>query len=176
MKGYMQVYTGNGKGKTTAALGLALRALGAGKSVYVGQFVKLGRYSEITALETLARAMPANRCTCEQFGRARKAGSPFDDEDREVARGGLKRSLEVLSGGTYDLTILDELNLALGRGLLNEEDFRALLTAKNDTTELVITGRDAPQYVIDAADLVTEMHPIKHYFEAGVTARVGTEY
>ncbi|MCK4515789.1 MAG: cob(I)yrinic acid a,c-diamide adenosyltransferase, partial [Spirochaetaceae bacterium] len=134
MKGYTQVYTGNGKGKTTAALGLALRALGAGKSVYVGQFAKRGRYSEITALDTLARAMPGNRCTCEQFGRARKAGSPFEEEDGELARAGLKRSLDVLSGGTYDLVILDELNLALGRGLLNEEDFRALLTAKNGAT------------------------------------------
>lgn len=168
-KGYLHVYTGNGKGKTTAAFGLALRAAMAGKRVFVGQFVKSMRYHE-TDVESV---LPQIRT--EQFGRGCFIGRKIEGEDREAARKGLERCREALSGADYDLVVLDELNIALDFGLLTVEETLKVLTGRGQGVEAVVTGRYAPPELIDAADLVTEMNEIKHYYQKGVKSRDGIE-
>ncbi len=171
-KGLVQVYTGNGKGKTTAALGLALRAVGRELMVCVIQFMKGGGpYGEQMAAEKLAPYL-----TIIQTGRkgwARK-GHPTC-EDIEMARKALSFADEALSGNVYDLVILDEINNAVHYGLISVDDVLALIRRRPDTVELVLTGRNAHEKVIEAADLVTEMREIKHYFKKGVPARTGIE-
>ena len=154
--GYTHVYTGEGKGKTTCALGLALRAAGAGKRVFIGQFLKSDEYSEIKALRGFLPMI-----TVEQYG-------------KNVSSGYEKAMSALLSGG-YDVVILDEINTAVGKGLLSEQEETALIDAKPKETELILTGRYAAESVIEKADLVTEMRPVKHYFEKGVRARAGIE-
>lgn len=170
--GQFQVYTGDGKGKTTAALGLALRACGAGLRVYIGQFIKKGEYSEIKAL----RALPG--VTVEQYGSGKGllVRREPDDEDRACARAGLDRITAALTGGDYDVVIADEINCALTCGLLAAEDLTALIDRRPGNIELVFTGRGAAQAVLDRADLVTEMRPIRHYYQdKGLPAREGIE-
>jgi cob(I)alamin adenosyltransferase len=170
MKGYVQVYTGDGKGKTTAALGLALRAAGAGLKVYIGQFLKKGDYSEIKALERLADFI-----TVEQFGLGRFIkGKPTQEEIRAAGRG-LKRLKAMMTSGRYDIIIIEEGNVAVTCGLFPAQDLLSLIAAKPDDVELVITGRNAAAEILEKADLVTEMKSIRHYFEKGVAARTGIE-
>ena len=170
MKGYVQVYTGDGKGKTTAALGLALRAAGAGLKVYIGQFLKKGDYSEIKALERLADFI-----TVEQFGLGRFIkGKPTQEEIRAAGRG-LKRLKAMMTSGRYDIIIIEEGNVAVTCGLFPAQDLLSLIAAKPDDVELVITGRNAAAEILEKADLVTEMKSIRHYFEKGVAARRGIE-
>jgi len=169
-RGYIQIYTGNGKGKTTAALGLALRAAGAGMNVFIGQFIKKGEYSEIKSLKRFD-----DRITLEQYGgRGFIKGKP-NEEDRERALHGLNRLREAVTSGKYDVVILEEVNIALKFGLFPLEAVKELLKQKPEKVELVLTGRDAPQELIENADLVTEMQEIKHYASKGVKARVGIE-
>ena len=170
MEGYIQVYTGNGKGKTTASLGLALRAAGAGLKVFVGQFIKAGDYSEIKAL-----ARFSDLVTVKQYGKGRFIKGKPAPEDVTAAARGLKELQEIVSGGQWDVVILEEGNVAVTVGLLTEEDLLDLMDRKPSHVELVITGRGALPAVIDKADLVTEMKEIKHYFQKGVVARVGIE-
>jgi cob(I)alamin adenosyltransferase len=169
-KGFVQVYTGDGKGKTTAALGLAFRAAGHGMRAYIGQFMKGQRYGEMEA----ARQLPG--VTVEQFGRENfvhaQGGTP---EDIALARRGLERAREALTGGEYDVVVLDEVNVTLHFGLLEIEDVLELIDARPEKVELILTGRRAPQEIIDRADLVTEMVEVKHYFQQGVGARDGIE-
>lgn len=172
---YFQVYTGNGKGKTTAAIGLAVRALGAGLSVYIGQFVKGMRYSEITTLETLATALGSGRLDIEQYGRGCFIFRDPEREDKEAAAAGLVKARSALESGHYGLVILDELNVALHLGLVMEDDVLALVKARPRSVELVVTGRYASEAIIEAADLVTEMKEIRHYYHDGVEARDGIE-
>lgn len=169
-KGYIQVYTGNGKGKTTASLGLALRAAGAGFKVFIGQFLKTGDYSEIKALgrfDDLIRI--------KQFGAPRFIGRTIREEDRVLAQEGLKELGGALVSGEWDLVIAEELNVAVHLKVISLEDALALLDKKPDHTELVITGRYAPEEIRDRADLITEMTEVRHYYKAGVPARVGIE-
>ena len=169
--GCVQVYTGNGKGKTTAALGLALRAVGRGLKVCVFQFIKGGgRYGEHLAAEKLAPLL-----TIIQTGRPGWVDTKDISEDRRVAQEALVRAEELLTSGEFDLFICDEINGAVGFGLLDVEQVLELISRKPEKTELVLTGRNAHQRVIDAADLVTEMREIKHYYKAGVPARTGIE-
>lgn len=168
-KGYLQVYTGNGKGKTTAAMGLALRALGAGHRVYFGQFMKMGRLSEIRALESF----PA--LTIRQFGDGTELTAPDAHADQQAAQAGLQGAQEALASGEYDLVILDEINVAVHLGHVDDDQLRALLLAQPTGTELVLTGRWARPWLIQQADLVTEMVEVKHYYNAGVPARRGIE-
>ena len=170
MIGYVQVYTGNGKGKTTAALGLALRAAGAGLKVFIGQFLKSGETSEIKALKRLS-----DWITVEHYGRPHFVRGVPAAEDIRAARQGLERIQQVLADGRYHVVILEEANVAVKYGLLRCEDVLHLIQTKPRETELVITGRDAPPEIIDGADLVTEMTEIKHYFHRGVPARIGIE-
>ena len=170
-QGYVQVYTGEGKGKTTAATGLAVRAVGAGKRVFIGQFIKAHDSHEMALLR--------ERCpevTIEQFGEGRFIrGNPSAD-DIEGARLGMSRLTEVLTSGDYDVVIADEANGALGAGIITVEVLLALLDARPESVELVITGRNAHPDLVARADLVTEMQKIKHCFDAGVVAREGIEY
>lgn len=173
-RGYFQVYTGEGKGKTTAALGLCLRALGAGFRVYFGQFIKSGRYSEIEALEVLCEALGGNLAV-RQFGLGRLIRNGPSPEDLAAAREGLAEARAALVSGNWDLVVLDELNVAAHIGLATEQDILDLAGARPAGVELVVTGRDATAAVIESADLVTEMRPIRHYYDKGVMARKGIE-
>lgn len=168
-KGYIQVYTGNGKGKTTAALGLTLRAICAGKKVFMGQFVKGMKYSEVKAVEYL----PNFRI--EQYGKNCFIYNDPTQDDVDRALKGLKRCEEIITSGEYDLVILDEINIALYYKLFTVEEVIEVLDKKPENTEIILTGRYAPQEIIDKADLVTEMLEIKHYYYKGVKVRKGIE-
>ncbi|MCF8087180.1 MAG: cob(I)yrinic acid a,c-diamide adenosyltransferase [Desulfotignum sp.] len=169
MKGYVQVYTGNGKGKTTAGLGLALRGSGAGLQVFVGQFLKQGNYSEIKALSRFKNV------TVEQFGMGRFVTTAPSEQEKAAARAGYARLCQILKANAHDLVIVDEGNVAVTYRLISEEELLALIDMKPENVELVITGRGASSALKDRADLVTEMKNIKHYFQQGVRARIGIE-
>ena len=171
MEGYIQLYTGNGKGKTTAAFGLALRAVGAGKKVFIAQFVKGKTYSEN---EAIGRMIPG--ITVQQFGRGCFIVNEPQKEDMEAARRGLAAVEKVIRSGDYDLVVLDEACIAIYYGLFKEEELIRILDNRAPGTEIVITGRYATQGLIDTADLVTEMKEIKHYYTHGIQAREGIEY
>jgi len=170
MKGYVQVYTGNGKGKTTAALGLGLRAAGAGLRVYVAQFVKGMKYSELDILEKLSDSI-----TIRQYGRDCFIFKKPEEEDIRAAREGLKEVREVMCSGKYDVIVLDEANIATYYNLFSVDDLLDFIRSKPEDIELVITGRMADPMVIEEADLVTEMKEIKHYYQKGIQARDGIE-
>ncbi|GAB4410886.1 MAG: cob(I)yrinic acid a,c-diamide adenosyltransferase [Thermodesulfovibrionales bacterium] len=169
-KGYIQVYTGNGKGKTTAALGLALRAAGAGLKVYIIQFIKKRRCSEHKALERFSDLI-----TIRQYGRGFILRGKPTGADVKAAQEGLKELKDIIKSGNYDIVILDEANVATHYGLISVDDLLGLMTVRHRGTELIITGRYADEKVIRAADLVTEMKEIKHYRRKGVKARTGIE-
>ncbi len=170
-QGCVQVYTGNGKGKTTAALGLALRAVGRGLKVCVFQFIKgSGRYGEHLAAEKLAPLL-----TIIQSGRQGWVNTKDITEDRQVAQEALAQAKELLTSGEFDLFICDEINGAVGFGLIDIEQVLELIRNKPEKIELVLTGRNADEKIIEAADLVTEMREIKHYYKAGIPARTGIE-
>lgn len=170
MKGYLQVYTGDGKGKTTAALGLSLRAAGAGLKVYIAQFLKQGHYSEIKALKQFSDTI-----VLEQFGLGEFVKGQPTQAEMNAAQDGLEKARERLSSGDYDMVILEEANVAVAIGLFSIKDLMDIIRQKPDHVELVITGRGAAPEVIEKADLVTEMKAVKHYFEKGVQARIGIE-
>ncbi|PIE61256.1 MAG: cob(I)yrinic acid a,c-diamide adenosyltransferase [Desulfobacterales bacterium] len=169
MKGYVQVYTGNGKGKTTASIGLAVRAAGAGLKVFIVQFMKQGDYSEIKSLAQL------DHIQVEQYGAGKFVKGKPSDKERESCAKGYARLSSILNAGHYDLVIAEEVNVAGMCGLLSEAQILQLIDIKPDHVELVLTGRGATQAVINRADLVTEMKEIKHYYKQGVTARTGIE-
>jgi len=170
MKGYVQIYTGNGKGKTTAALGLSLRAAGAGLKVFIAQFLKQGDYSEIKALEKFK-----DQITVEQYGLGRFVQGKPSRKDVEAGLRGYKRLVEILDRGEHDLVVVEEGNVAVMCHLFSEQDLMDLIRKKPDHVELVITGRGATPAVMEMGDLVTEMREVKHYFSQGVTAREGIE-
>lgn len=170
MTGYVQVYTGNGKGKTTAALGLALRATGAGLKVYIGQFIKGMQYSEVDILE---KNLP--EITVEQYGDGCFIKRDPTEEDIKLAEEGLWKLNHAMASGKYDVIIADEANCAVKAKLFPVEKLLDLIDKKPENVELVFTGRDADKRLIDRADLVTEMKPIKHYYDKGIKARKGIE-
>ncbi len=170
MKGYVQVYTGDGKGKTTAALGLAMRAAGAGLKVYIAQFVKGMKYSELITLDKLSEHI-----TLKQYGRNCFIKNKPQEEDIRIAQEGLKEVRELMVSGKYQVLILDEANIATLYELFSVDDLLDLIRAKPEDMEIIITGRRADPRIIEAADLVTEMKEIKHYYQTGVAARDGIE-
>ena len=170
MKGYVQVYTGDGKGKTTAALGLALRAVGAGLNVFIGQFAKGMEYSEIKAIR---ERLP--EITIRQYGLDCFIVNKPTDDDIAIARRGLTEVRDVIQSGKYDVIILDEANIAIHFGLFSIDDLLKIIALKPTNLELIITGRKAHPDLVKAADLVTEMLEIKHYYQQGVQARQGIE-
>jgi cob(I)alamin adenosyltransferase len=171
-KGYTHIYTGDGKGKTSAALGLAFRAAGSGIKSIVIQFMK-----GLPTGEQEASIRLGNIITIEQFGSRRfcRMEDGPQEEHRHLARQGLARAREVLLGGVHPIVILDEIITAVKYGLLSDEDIIALIRGKPDTVELVLTGRSASDALINSADLVTEMKEIKHYFRNGAPPRKGIE-
>jgi len=171
-KGLIQVYTGDGKGKTTCALGLALRAVGQGFKVYIVQFLK-GRDTG----EARAAARLAPDLTLRSFGRPVPINfkSPAL-EDLDLAREALDRARELIASGDHDLVILDEINLALTYGLVPLKELLEMLEKRPPWVEMVLTGRQAPPELLAQADLVTKMRPVKQYYEAGVSARRGIEW
>lgn len=171
MKGYVQIYTGNGKGKTTAAFGLALRAVGNGMKVFFAQFVKGMSYSEIDIVRS---ALP--QITIEQFGLDCFIVKEPTQNDIDAARKGLEEARQAIVSGQYDVIILDEACIALFYNLFTVEELIEVIKLKQESAEIVITGRYAPPELIELADLVTEMKEIKHYYANGVQARKGIEF
>lgn len=169
-RGYIQVYTGNGKGKTTAALGLALRAAGAGYRVFIAQFIKKAKCSEHKALERFK-----DQITIKQYGNGLILKRAPDTSDLKTAERGLKEATRAIHSGAYDVVVLDEINVAVYYNLIPINSLLELIANRPEGLELVLTGRHADKRVIRKADLVTEMREIKHYKDKGITARVGIE-
>jgi len=171
-KGYIQIYTGDGKGKTTAALGLALRAAGHGLKSYIGQFLKGQQYGELAAIEKLAPLV-----TIEQFGRSGfvHVTKDPDEIDIKMAKKGLESCRKAMLSGEFRIVILDEINVAVYFNLITEDEVHHLLDLKPSDVEIVLTGRYSPDSFIRRGDLVSEMKDIKHYYDSGVKARDGIE-
>ncbi len=169
-EGFIHVYTGDGKGKTTASLGLALRAAGAGLYVYIIQFVKGMWYAELESLERYKDFI-----TIHQAGRDCFIRRNPEPKDIQAAREGLEKAKEIINSGRYRLVILDEANIAVHYNLYNVEELLEVIQNRPRNVEIVITGRKAHPKLIDAADLVTEMNEVKHYYAKGVSARRGIE-
>ena len=170
-KGCIQFYTGNGKGKTTAALGLALRAAGRGFRVFIGQFAKGMAYGEHMALERFSDLI-----TIREFGRRCFIHGEPEAEDIAVAREGWEEAKKAVAEGIYDVVILDEAGIAMYYNLVSEKEFADLIDGKPPGVELVLTGRKIPESLFGKADLVTEMREVKHYYSRGIEARQGIEY
>ena len=170
MPGEILVVTGNGKGKTTYALGLCIKAAGAGKKVFLGQFIKGGEYSEIKALKRLNDLI-----VVEQFGLGRFLDGVPHPEDIVQAQSGFERAAAVLKTGAFDLVVLDEANVALNYNLFSISDFLAGIRDRVPGVSVIVTGRKAHPDLIELADKVIEMKEIKHYYHKGVPARVGIE-
>ncbi|KJU84630.1 cobinamide adenolsyltransferase [Candidatus Magnetobacterium bavaricum] len=168
--GYVQIYTGNGKGKTTAAVGLAVRAAGCGLRVFFGQFIKSLHSGELHFLQRLDGLVEV-----QQYGRGFIRGTP-GAEDIDAAVKGLSQAQAAVLSATYQVVILDEINVALTLGLLDLHEVVGLIQGRPQSVELVLTGRGAAPKIIELADLVTEFNEIKHYFTKGVPARQGIEY
>ncbi len=169
-KGYVQVYTGNGKGKTTAAIGLAIRAAGAGIRVYIGHFLKGKKTSEHNILDELSSFIKV-----EFYGREGFKVKKVTSEDEKFAKEGIKRIKEIINSREYGVIIMDEINVAVHFGLLAVEEVISIIKNKPPELELILTGRNAHPKVLELADLITEMKEIKHYAKEGVKARVGIE-
>lgn len=169
-KGHIQVYTGDGKGKTTASMGLAVRAMGAGFKVLFAQFMKSGDYNEIKFFSKLG-----DNIKVIQFGSGSFVFSQPSSEDFQMASEGLKEVESIISQNIYKVIILDEINVVLSKKLIDITDFLAFLDRLPSYVEVILTGRNAPKEIIERADLVTEMLKIKHYYEKGIMAREGIE-
>jgi len=169
-KGYIHIYTGNGKGKTTAALGLALRAAGSGMKVFIAQFIKGMKYSEIKALQNYSTNIKV-----KQYGKGCFVFREPSEEDCDYAKKGLLEVEKIIKSKSFDLIILDEINIAVALNLIDVEDILKIMEEKPEELELVLTGRYAHKKLIKKADLVTEMKEIKHYYQEGVMARTGIE-
>ena len=171
-EGYIQVYTGNGKGKTMACLGLTLRAAGAGFKVYIAQYVKHGNYSEVKTLKRFEDLV-----SIRQYGRP---GRQFEDraveEDVRLSRQGLEDARQAMVSLSYDVVILEEVNVAIHLGFLTVEEVLEVVRQKPVGVELIMTGRDADARIIEAVDLVNEMRAIKHYYQQGLQASRGVEF
>jgi len=171
-KGYIQVYTGNGKGKTTAALGLALRAAGHGLKTVIIQFMKGWiDYGELAGVRMLSPCVEIHQAGRDTFVNRKNP----DPEDVRLAREGFELAKAAVLGRKADIVVLDEINCAMDFGLLPVAEVLDLLRRKPEGMELVLTGRGAPREIVDAADLVTEMREVKHYYAKGVDARTGVE-
>lgn len=169
-KGYIHLYTGNGKGKTTAAIGLSVRAAGAGKRVFIGQFVKGMHYAELDALKRFPEI------EVKQFGLDCFIKNQPTQKDIDVAREGLNKVKGVIASNLHQVVVLDEVCIALYYKLFTIDEVLSVLKSKPETMEIVLTGRYAPNELVDFADLVTRMEEVKHYYNKGVDARKGIEF
>ena len=171
-KGYIQIYTGNGKGKTTAAMGLAMRAAGAGMKVYIGEFIKEVEYSEIRMLR---ERFPEIDVELYRDDHGELISVSRSNRSHEAAKKGFERVREVVLSGEYDVVILDELTILPLIRVIKEKDVLKLMEDKPENVELIITGRHASKRMIKNADLVSEVQEVKHYFREGVLSRKGIE-
>ncbi len=171
-KGYVQIYTGNGKGKTSAALGVALRASGAGLKTLIVQFMKKFPYSEVKALENFSDKIIIKQFIGDAF--VLKKQKPSEEEKREAERA-LETVRKALASDEYDIVIMDEICVSIYFNLYSIEEILEIVRTKPEGKELILTGRYCPEEIIDAADLVTEMTEIKHYYEQGVFSRKGID-
>jgi cob(I)alamin adenosyltransferase len=169
--GLVQIYTGNGKGKSTASFGLVLRACGHGLKAFVAQFAKGLESGELNALKRFDDLV-----TFKQFGRGGFIHEKPQAEDIRLAREGWQQAQDALNSGHYDLVVLDEIGIALHYEMIEVEEVKTMIAGKPSTVELVLTGRKVPESLFVQADLVTEMREIKHYFNRGIEARQGIEY
>ncbi len=175
--GYIQVYTGNGKGKTTASLGLAMRALGRSWKVLIVMFTKGGDdYGELNSFRNLSEEIAKN-LTIVQAGLDRIVyrNNKNEGDTKEIQKG-WKLAKHAIQNDEYNLIILDEANVAIDLGLIDIEDMLNTLQNKPDDMEIVLTGRNAHPKIIEVAHLVSEIIPVKHYWDKGITARKGIEY
>ena len=172
-QGMTQVYTGDGKGKTTAALGLACRAVGHGYKVYIIQFMKGNiDYGELETARKLAPSLTISQMGRECFVNRENP----DPEDIKLAHEALALARKVIVAGEYDIVVLDEINVAMDFGLIQTEEVIKLMHEERPAhVELILTGRYAPQDIIEQADLVTEMVEVKHYYHRGIHSREGIE-
>lgn len=172
-RGYVHVYTGNGKGKTTAALGLAVRAAGHGFRTYFAQFMKKQHYGELGAVrEHLSGLIKMEQFGLEEF---HSSGTEVKKEEREAAQEGLAAVDSAMRGGRYQVIVMDEINVTLHFGILDPEPVLNLIRTRPENIELILTGRYAPPEIMAVADLITEMREVRHYFTSGVPARDGVE-
>jgi len=170
MKGYVQVYTGNGKGKTTAAYGVAVRAIGAGMKVCLVQFIKGLHSSEFNTFKKLSDSIDIF-----QYGEGNFILNKPSEKDIYQAKKGLERLKAIIASGKYQIVILDEINMAVYLQIISIEEIIDIISNRPDNIEVILTGRYAHPKIIEMADLVTEMNEIKHYYKKGVLAREGIE-
>jgi cob(I)alamin adenosyltransferase len=170
--GLVQVYTGDGKGKTTASIGLAMRAIGKGMKVYMIQFLKGREYGELETAKRLSDSFKLVQAGLDSFV---KKGEP-GEEDLRLAHEGLELAREAIMGGKFDIVILDEVNVAVELGVLTVDEVLPLIDERPEGVELVLTGRYAPEEFCSRADLITEMKNVKHCYDRGVPLREGIEF
>ncbi len=171
-EGYIQVYTGNGKGKSTASIGQAVRAAGNGLKTYIIQFMKEYPYSELNSLKYLSEWITIEQKGGDDFVYKRELPS---EEEIAKARSALQKAVDLMTGGTFDIIILDEILVVVYFKLLTEDEIIETIKKKPDRVELILTGRYCPEKIIEIADLVTEMKEIKHYYTKGIPSRKGIE-
>lgn len=174
-KGLLIVYTGDGKGKTTAALGMAIRAVGYDWNVCIIQFIKGSwKYGELDGIKKLAPNVELN-VMGEGFVGIIDDKKSFE-QHRAAAKKAYETALEKLTSGSFNLIILDELNVAISLGLISQDELEHIMKSKPEKLHLVITGRGATKWLIDCADLVTEMKEVKHPFRKGILAQKGIDF
>lgn len=171
-KGYIHIYTGNGKGKTTAALGQALRAAGSGLKTYIVSFMKDFPYGELRSIQQVSQWIRLEQYGNDGFVLKKELPS---ERDLEIAKKALQKTQEAMLNGEYDIVIMDEVCVAIYFGLFKKEDVLSMLEQKPESVELILTGRYCPEELIEKADIVTEMVEIKHYYQKGISARRGIE-
>lgn len=171
-KGYVQIYTGNGKGKTTAAIGQAVRAAGFGLKTYIVQFMKEYPYNELKGLIHLKEWIIIEQFCGDDFVYRKELP---DKMEIDKARRGLEKAKAKMLNGDFDIIILDEVCVAIYFGLFNDEEILTFIKQKPDNIEIILTGRYCPDKLIERAELVTEMKEIKHYYQDGIAARKGIE-
>ena len=171
-RGFIQIYTGNGKGKSTAALGQAVRAAGAGLSSYIIQFMKDYPYSESDSLKLLSQWITVEKVGTDDYVFRKEPPPEYEIKKAKIA---LEEAKEKMLSGNYSLVILDEILVAIYFGLFTAEDVLPFFELKPENVELILTGRYCPQVFIDRADLVTEMNEIKHYYQKGILSRPGID-
>lgn len=171
-KGLVQVYTGNGKGKTTAALGLMLRAAGKNLKSFMVQFLKGRHYGELDSIKRLSDKIKVVQSGLDSFVYKGKA----TEEDLRLAHRGLDMARQAIMGGEYDIVVMDEINVAIELEVLEIDEVLPLIDGRPPGVELVLTGRYAPEEFLERADLITEMKDVRHYYDSGVEMREGIEY
>jgi cob(I)alamin adenosyltransferase len=171
-QGFVQIYTGNGKGKSTAAIGQAVRAAGFGLKTYIAQFMKEYPYNELNSLEHLSEWIKIEQFCGDEFVYKKELPG---EEELAKAKKGLQKAREKMLSGEYDLIILDESIVAIYFKLIETKDLVEFIKIKPENVELILTGRYSPEKLIELADLVTEMKEVKHYYQKGITSRRGIE-